>query len=365
MTTPTKSLRAMIMAGGGGTRFWPRSRQDMPKQFLAMRGDRSLLQETADRLEGLVAPRDLMVVTGQAHVSRTREQLPEIPADMVIGEPTGRDTAPCVALAAALLARTDPDGVFFTCPADHVIEPAGLFRRALQAAAQVVEEHPRAFVTIGVPPTFPSTGYGYIQRGQALPGRLGVDAYRVRSFREKPPIEVAREYVANGEYLWNAGIFAWKPRAVLDALAAHKPALRDGVLRIAEAWDTPQRDSVMAAIFPTLEKVSIDYALLEKHDEVVVLGAPFQWDDVGSWLALERLNPQDIDGNTIQADHVGIRTRGCVVVAPRGRTIATLGVENLLIIEDGDCLLIARKEDESAVKEIVEELRRNGRKDRL
>jgi len=365
MTNPTSAPRALIMAGGGGTRFWPRSPQNLPKQFLAMRGDRSLLQETADRLEGLVAARDLMVITGKAHVARTREQLPLVPEGMVIGEPTGRDTAPCVALAAALLARTDPDGAFFTCPADHVIEPPGMFRRALQAAAQVLEDHPKAFVTIGVPPTFPSTGYGYIHRGEGIGSRLGVEAFKVRSFKEKPPVETARQYVASGEFLWNAGIFAWKPRAVLEALGRHKPALREGVLKIAEAWDGPGRDSVMAEIFPTLEKVSVDYALLENHDEVVVLGAPFQWDDVGSWLALERLNPQDAHGNTVQADHVGVRTKGCVVVAPKGRTVATLGVENLLIIEDGDCLLIARKEDESAVKEVVEQLKRAGRSDKL
>jgi len=260
-------------------------------------------------------------------------------------------------LAAALVHRKDPEAILITCPADHVIEPAASFRKALHAACLMVEEHPQSFVTLGIPPTFPSTGYGYIHRGDAMPARLGVEASRVRAFREKPPAEVAREYVQTGEYYWNAGIFVWKAKTVLEALAKHRPALHAGVTEIASAWNTPVRQSVLERVFPTLDKISVDYALLEKHPDVLVLRAPFTWDDVGSWLALERLHPQDAEGNTVQGRHVGIRTKNCVISAHPETLVTTLGVEDLLIIQDGECLLVARKHEESNVKQIVEELK--------
>lgn len=350
-------IYGLIMAGGGGTRFWPRSRQKLPKQFLNLQGEGSLLQQTAQRLEGLVPSSHLIVITAKDHVERTQLQLPELEEDQVVGEPTGRDTAPCVGLAAALVYRKNPDAILITCPADHVIEPAASFRKALHAACLMVEEHPNAFVTLGIPPTFPSTGYGYIHRGEAMPARLGVEASRVRAFREKPPADTAKEYVQTGEYYWNAGIFVWKAKAVLDALATHRPALYAGVNEIASAWNTPVRDSVLERVFPTLDKISVDYALLEKHPETLVLRSPFTWDDVGSWLALERLHPQDAEGNTVQGHHVGIRTKNCVISAQPGTLVTTLGVEDLLIIQDGECLLVARKPEESNVKQIVEELK--------
>ena len=347
----------LIMAGGGGTRFWPRSRQKLPKQFLNLQGQGSLLQQTAHRLEGLISPGNLLVITAQDHVGRTLEQLPELSPDQVVGEPTGRDTAPCVGLAAALVHRLDPEAILITCPADHVIEPAATFRKALHAACLMVEEHPNAFVTLGIPPTFPSTGYGYIHRGEAMPARLGVEASKVRAFREKPPAEVAKEYVQTGEYYWNAGIFVWKAKTVLQALATHCPNLLEGVNEIASAWNTPVRQSVLERVFTKLDKVSVDYALLEKHSDVLVLRAPFNWDDVGSWLALERLHPQDAEGNTVQGRHLGIRTKNCVISAHPDTLVTTLGVEDLLIVQDGECLLVARKHEESNVKQIVEELK--------
>ena len=355
---PPGRVHGLIMAGGGGTRFWPRSRQKLPKQFLTLQGDRSLLQQTADRLEGLVPPENLLVITSKDHVGRTHEQLPHLKPGQVVGEPTGRDTAPCVGLAAALVARRDPEAILVTCPADHVIEPVASFRRALQAACLMVEEHPGAFVTLGIPPTFPSTGYGYIQRGEPLPARMGIEAARVGAFKEKPAAEQAREYVRTGEYYWNAGIFIWKAKAVLDSLQKLRPGLFAGVTEIADAWDTPHRSEVLERVFPTLEKISVDYALLECHPQVLVLRAPFNWDDVGSWLALERLQPQDADGNTVQGTHLGIRTKNCVISGQSGTLITTLGVEDLLIIQDGECLLIARKDEEGNVKQLVEEMKK-------
>jgi mannose-1-phosphate guanylyltransferase len=353
-------LHALIMAGGGGTRFWPRSRQARPKQFLTLAGDRTLLQQACDRLEAQVAPEHTWVVTAEQHRTEAERQLPHLSAGHVVGEPCGRDTAACIGLGAALIARQDPDAVMLVTPADHVIEPAQEFRRAVQAAALVADEHPQALITFGIPPTYPATGYGYIHRGPEVARRQGVPAFRVRAFREKPASELAEQFVASGEYFWNSGIFVWRAATILAELCARKPALADAVERIAEVWDSPRGDAVLWDEYPKLEKVSIDYAVMEHAADVLVLQAPYRWDDVGSWLALERMHPQDADGNTIDATHVGLGTTNCVVVGDAGRLITTVGVSNLLIIQDGDATLVADRREEGTVKQLVERLKQQG-----
>ncbi len=354
-------LHALIMAGGGGTRFWPRSRQARPKQFLTLAGDRTLLQQACDRIEAQVAPEHTWVITAEPHRAEAERQLPHLPAGHVVGEPTGRDTAACIGLGAALIARRDPGAVMLVMPADHVIEPQREFQRAARAAEQVAEEHPGALITYGIPPTFPATGYGYIHRGPEVARRQDVPVYRVQAFREKPAADLAEQFVASGEYFWNSGIFVWKAAAIRDELRRQRPALAEAVERVAAAWDTPRRDEVLRAEYPRMEKISIDYAVMEHAREVLVLQAPYRWDDVGSWLALERMHPQDADGNTVLATHTGIGTTHCVIVGddPK-RLIATLGVSNLLIIQDGDATLVADRREEGAVKQLVERLKQQG-----
>jgi mannose-1-phosphate guanylyltransferase len=346
-------LHAVIMAGGGGTRFWPRSRQQRPKQFLALVGERTLLQQAGDRVETLVAPEQTWVITGEKYAAETNAQLPQLSRDRIVGEPFGRDTAPCVGLGAALIARHDPEAIMLVTPADHVIEPAGEFRRAVQAAVQAVQDKPAALVTFGIPPTFPSTGYGYIHRGPNLAQRQGVSLFRVKSFKEKPVPDIAEQYFASGEYYWNSGIFVWKAATILAALGRECPALHAAVRRIADAWDTPNRQQVLTREYEGLNRISIDYAVMEKAPEVLVVHAPFQWDDVGSWLALERMHPQDADRNTILARHCGLKTQRCVIVGDSERLITTVGVSNLLIIQDGNATLVADRRDEGTIKELV------------
>jgi mannose-1-phosphate guanylyltransferase len=359
-------LHAMIMAGGGGTRFWPRSRQARPKQFLAVAGERTLLQQAFDRLEACALPAARSwVLTGQAYLDETRNQLPGLLADHAVGEPTGRDTAACIGLGAALIAREDPDATILVTPADHIIEPAGEFRRAVHVAEQMANEHPGAIVTFGIQPTFPSTGYGYIHRGPQVAKRQGVAVYRVAAFKEKPLQPVAEQFVASGEYYWNSGIFVWRAATILGALREHRPQLHAAVCRIADAWGTPQRLDVLQREYPVIEKISIDFAVMERHPDVLVVEAPYRWDDVGSWLAVERLHPQDAGGNTVLGSHLGVQTRNCVVVGDPDRLIATIGVEDLLIIQDGDCTLVAHRSQESAVKQIVEKLREQRREKHL
>ncbi|MFO0808836.1 MAG: mannose-1-phosphate guanylyltransferase [Gemmataceae bacterium] len=353
-------LHALIMAGGGGTRFWPRSRAAKPKQFLALAGDRTLLQQACDRLEAQVSPENTWIFTAEPHRAEAARELPQLPATQVVGEPAGRDTAPCIGLAAAVIHRRDPNAVMLVTPADHVIEPAQEFRRALQAAALTAEEHPDALVTFGIPPSFPATGYGYIHRGAEVAQRQGVPIYAVNGFREKPGFDLAEQFVAAGDYFWNAGIFVWKTTAILHELQEQRPELAAAVGRIADVWDTPRREEVLRREYPVAEKISIDYAVMEKARKVLVLRAPYKWDDVGSWLALERMHPQDADGNTVLATHAGLNTTHCVVVGDPGKLITTIGVSNLLIIQDGDALLVADRREEGTVKDLVERLKQKG-----
>jgi mannose-1-phosphate guanylyltransferase len=351
-------LHAMIMAGGGGTRFWPRSRTARPKQFLTFSGDRTLLQATLDRIEAQVPLERTWVLTANAHRDEAINQLPSLAPARIVGEPTGRDTAACIGLGAALIAQDDPGAVMIVMPADHAIEPAQEFHRAVHAAEQLAEAHPGALITFGIPPTYPATGFGYIHRGQPAAERRNVTAYHVRDFKEKPKFDLAERYVASGEYYWNSGIFVWKAATILNELKTHKPKLMDSIRRIADAWETSKQDEVFRREYEAAEKISIDFAVMEHAHNVLVVHAPYQWDDVGSWLALERRNAQDADGNTVQARHLGIKTSKCVIVSDPEHLIATVGVSDLLIIQDGNATLIANRSEEGTVKEIVEALKK-------
>jgi mannose-1-phosphate guanylyltransferase len=251
-------LHALIMAGGGGTRFWPRSRVKRPKQFLTLTGERTLIQQALDRIEAAVTPERTWIITAGVHHEEASRQLPGLPLDHVIGEPCGRDTAACIGLGAALVAYQDPAAVMLVMPADHVIEPVQEFRRTVHVAELMVEEHPGALVTFGIRPTYPATGYGYIQRGQELANRQGVATYRVQAFREKPNADLAERFLASGDYFWNSGIFLWKGATILTALRERQPKLFAAVQRIAEAWETPQRDQVLQREYEGLDRISID-----------------------------------------------------------------------------------------------------------
>lgn len=354
-------IHAVIMAGGGGTRFWPRSRKRCPKQFLKLFGDRSLLQQALERIEAVVPPQRTWVITGADQCELVIGQLPHLPAERIVAEPCGRDTAACLGVGAALIAREDADAVMVCMPSDHVIEPAQEFRRAVQAATHFAADRPQALITIGIPPEYPATGYGYIHRGAALPPRMGVAAFQIQSFKEKPDARAAEGYLRSGEYYWNSGIFVWRAATLLAELERRQQTLFAAVSRIAQAWATPQQGAVFRREFEPLPRISIDYAVMEGCRDGIVLHAPFRWDDVGSWGAIERFNPQDAAGNTVLAEHCGVDTRGCLIVGDRDRLIATVGVSDLIIVQDGDALLVADKRNEAAVKQLVDQLKSTGR----
>ncbi|MBL8822731.1 MAG: NTP transferase domain-containing protein [Planctomycetia bacterium] len=362
------ATHAIIMAGGGGTRFWPRSRAARPKQFLKLTGDRSLIQIAFDRIEAIARPEHRWVVTGSSMASLVHEQLPDLLPDRLVPEPMGRDTAACIGVAAALVAQADPDAVMVVTPADHVIEPIALFQKVVSAAVELTQEHPQALVTFGIPPTYAATGFGYIERGEKLPGRSGVEAFRIKAFKEKPDAVTAQQYINAGCFYWNSGIFVWRAATILAELKRLHPTLHDAVQRIAAAWPTPDRLEVFRREFEPLKRISIDYAVMEHCQQGLVLPAPFSWDDVGSWQALERHFPQDELHNTvIGAEHIKLDTSRCIVMGDHttGQIIATVGVEDLLIVREGPYTLIARRDDEAGIKKLVEHLKEKKREDLL
>lgn len=353
-------LHAVIMAGGSGTRFWPLSRQALPKQFLRLHGERTLLQQAVDRIVGMVGAERVLIVTNKSHIERTSEQLPAIPKENIVGEPMGRDTAACIGLSAEICLRRDPEARTIVLAADHLIESTDQFHDAVRAAERHLDTHARALVTFGIPPAYPATGYGYLRRGKLAGTHGGVRVYDLLSFHEKPTMDVAESFVQSGEYFWNSGIFVWNARTILEQMDEHCPTIRSACSRIAESWGTKNQDSVFADEFSKVEKKSIDYAVMERAPEVAMVETPFRWDDVGSWLALERTRTASSEGNVVLGEHLGIKSKNCVIVGEGKHLIATIGVDDLIIVHTPDVTLVARRDDEQAVKNLQQMLAERG-----
>jgi len=359
-------LHAVIMAGGAGTRFWPESRAQTPKQLLPLSSERTMLQMTVDRLEGLVPPTQTLIVTNERLVTESRAQLPNLPAEAILGEPCKRDTAPCIGLAALVISRTDPEATLAVMPADHVISPTAAFQQGLTVAAELVAAQPERIVTFGIRPSFPAETFGYIERGEPLStlGQSGQDqtplAYQVARFREKPDAATAAEYLATGNFYWNSGIFVWRASTILAALETHQPEMFAHLQTIGAAYGSPDFDAVFNREFTAINGVSVDYAVMEHAREIVVMEAPFQWDDVGSWQALARLRGTDPDGNTLIGKHLSVNTEGTIVRGDADHLIVTLGLKDCLVVHTPDATLVANKHDEEAIRQVVKLLAEKG-----
>jgi mannose-1-phosphate guanylyltransferase len=359
-------LHAVIMAGGSGTRFWPESRAARPKQLLRFVGGRTMLQATVERIQGLVPPERTLVVSGAALVGQIAAQLPQLPASALVGEPCRRDTAPCIGLAALLIAQRDPQAIMAVMPSDHVISPDAAFAQAIRLAQYLVEQSPQRLITFGVRPTYPAETFGYIERGEALPpGTLPPEfgaaaVYRVQRFREKPRADEAAGYVAAGTFYWNAGIFVWKAATILAELESRQPEMTARLRRIAAAAETPAWQQVFAREFEAIQGVSIDYAVMEHAGSVLVIEAPFAWDDLGSWQAMARLAGRDADGNTVMGRHLGLRTTGTIVRGADDHLIVTLGVSDLIVVHTPDATLVANKHDEESIRQLVKLIAERG-----
>ena len=281
-------LHALIMAGGSGTRFWPASRADLPKQLLTLSGTQSMIQQTVDRIEPLVPVERIRILTNQRLVTIIQEQLPALPATSILGEPCKRDTAPCIGLAALLLQREDPEATMVVMPADHVISPADVFCQAIEQAAQLVEATPQQIVTFGIRPSYAAESFGYIESGRSLES-AGAATYQVQQFHEKPATDVAEEYLEAGNFYWNSGIFVWKVATILQALKTCEPTMYQQLEEIVAATEQQDLETVLDAHFPSIEGKSIDYAVMEKTDRAAMVQLATFWSDVGSWASLWEL----------------------------------------------------------------------------
>lgn len=357
---------AVVLAGGVGERFWPSSRRLRPKQLLDLTGRGSMLRVTLDRLEGLASREDTFVMTFAEQRDAVLADLAgRVPESNVIGEPEIRNTAPSIGLAAAVARRLRGDQAMLVLPADHVVEPVERFRDQVRAALRFLESPAgaKALLTFGIVPTRPETGYGYIRVGEERWREGDNPVHAVAAFLEKPTPERARELVAEG-CLWNSGMFAWRAGAVLDGIAQHLPDVAAVLARIEAAAGTRDFAGVLKREYPQAPSVSIDYGLLEKARNVVVMRAGFAWNDVGSWEFVRDVGPRDKDGNVTLGEHVVIDARDNTVIAP-GRTVGMIGVEGLVVVDAGDAILVCRRDRVQDIKKIVAELKRRGRDDLL
>lgn len=354
-------LHAVIMAGGAGTRFWPASRATMPKQLLALVGKQSMLRQTVDRLGELVTPAQTLIVTNERLLAPTREQLPELPPASLVGEPCKRDTAPCIGLAALLVSRGDPDATMVVLPADHVIRSAGRFQDAVRQAVGLVEKSPDRIITFGIRPTYPAEVFGYIQRGARIDVHEdAAPTFVVKRFREKPDLATATEYLASGDFYWNSGIFIWKAKTILAALAERQPEMLARLRAISEAWGTDDQHDVFVREFTAIHGISIDYAVMEHARNVAVIEAPYDWDDLGSWQSLSRLAGTDRFDNTVIGRHLGLNSRGCIVRTSDEHLVVTVGLNDCLVVHTPEATLVANKRDEESIREIVKMLEARG-----
>ena len=355
----------VIMAGGRGERFWPRSRSNYPKQLLNLAGTQSLLQETVGRILELTEYERIYIVTNHNYAEAIKEQLPKIPARNVLVEPESRNTAPCVGLAVTYIARHFPgeDPVIAFLPSDSAVNNPEEMRRAILAGTDYAATATQG-VIFGMRPTRPETGFGYIQVGAELGKSQGTSYYSVVSFKEKPDLATAKKYLEQKNFLWNGGIFLWRRSCLEQEIRKNLPQLAGGLAEFQQYIGTPQELSKLLEIYPILPATSVDYGILEKTEDLVVIPGDYDWDDLGCWNALERILAMDEAGNVVQGLHIGVDTQRCIIYSPQ-KTVTTLGVSDLIIVEMDDVLFVCSKERAQDIKLMLAKLREENRRDLL
>lgn len=347
----------VIMAGGGGTRFWPLSRKAKPKQFLNLSGKDTMVMDTVNRLCRIANKEDIFIVTGESFVESTIESTSAIlKADHILGEPAARNTAACIGYAAMEIVRKYEDGVMCVAASDHFIKDEDEYERVMKTAISLAEEKD-ALVTIGIKPTFPSTGYGYIRSNRDVPGEY----YKVEEFVEKPDLETASEYLASGQYAWNSGMFVWKASVILSYFEKLLPDIYECLVKIGDAMGTEHEKQVIQEVYPVIPKISVDYGIMERAKGVLMVEGDFGWNDVGSFDALEEIYDKDENGNVVLANGCLIDTKGCILYGDGGKLIATLGVEDIVIAQTKDIVLVCDKRRAQDIKLIPEKLASSGK----
>lgn len=344
---------ALIMAGGRGERFWPKSRKNLPKQFLSLTGDgKTMIQLTVERILPLVDMQDIYIATNRSYKALVRQQLPELPEENILCEPVAKNTAPCIGLGAMHIAKKYEDAVMFVLPSDHLIKYNAMYLDTLRRASEVAEEGEN-LVTLGIMPDYPETGYGYIKFQPDA--RKGV-AFEVERFVEKPDLETAKRYLATEQYLWNSGMFIWRISTILHNMEKYLPETYAGLGRIRDAIGTSEENEVLEKEFALFKSESIDYGIMEKADHIYTLPGSFGWDDVGSWNAVERIQPANEFGNVVNGNAVTVDTKRCIIQGGK-KLIATVGLEDIIIVDTDDALLVCEKGDAGEIKKVLENLK--------
>ena len=358
------TIFTVIMAGGAGTRFWPKSRLKNPKQFLKLLGKASLLSDTVRRALMLVEPQRCYVLTHKQYSGQVQESIPEVPASNIILEPANRDTAACVGLAAITLSKVDPEGIMVVMPSDHYIGHEKTFIKTLERAVNFAQQNDY-LMTLGIKPFAPRTGYGYIACGKILAEEDFAPVYHVDAFTEKPDQATAINFIRQGNYLWNSGIFIWKISSILKAISLHLPELHKGLKRLEPVLGSLEDTEMFEKEYEKLPRVSVDYGVMEKAKNIGTEPGDFIWDDVGSWSALEKYLPKDERNNTLNGGkHISVDSRNCIIDS-EAKLIATIGVEDLIIIQSEDVMLVCRKDRDQEVKKLVDNIKKNGWDDYL
>ncbi|WP_295075947.1 mannose-1-phosphate guanylyltransferase [Ruminococcus sp.] len=348
-------ITAVIMAGGRGERFWPKSRNASPKQFLSLTKDgETMIQKTVKRLLPIVETDDIYIVTNAAYKELVFEQLPAVPRENVLLEPCARNTAPCIAFAAAVISRKYEDAIMLVLPSDHLIGYEDIYINTLKKAVRAAEKGKR-LVTIGITPEYPETGYGYINFGEEKG-----DVYAVERFVEKPDLATAKEYLASGRYLWNSGMFVWKISSVMHNIKEFMPDIYEGAVHIGQAFGTPDFTDVLVKEFTAFRSESIDFGIMEKASHIYTIPGSFGWDDVGSWLAVERINETDNDNNFIDGDVITVDAQRTTVCGGK-RLIAAVGTRDIIIVDTDDVLLVCSKNNTQDVKKVIAQLKEQNR----
>ena len=344
------------MAGGRGERFWPQSRLKRPKHLLPIVGDSAMLAQTIERLEGLVPVEKIFVITNTEQRESVLETCPSLLPNRVIGEPVGRDTAAAVGLAALLVEKEGENAAFALLPADHVIEDGAGFRSVLESAFEAAEAD-ELLVTVGIKPTFPATGYGYLHGGKEVVGIASRSVSMVQRFVEKPDLEKAKDYVADGNYFWNAGMFVWRPSVILAEIERLAPGLSSGLKELRANWESSSNlEQAMNQVYPQLIKISIDFAVMENAERVVMLESDFDWDDVGEWPAIARHYPADEKGNVFKGQGVAIDAANNLTFAEAGHCVTLLGVKDLIVVQSGDATMVCHKDCAQQVKKLAQDV---------
>ena len=346
----------VIMAGGIGSRFWPMSRTNFPKQFLDILNiGKTLIQTTFDRFSSFIPLENIYVVTSDEYVNIVKKQLPSLPLQNILAEPSRKNTAPCIAYISFKLSQLDPHALLIVAPADHMISDNIAFTKVCFEALSFVKKH-NAFITLGINPTYPNTGYGYIQYEQHS---VSDNVYKVKTFTEKPNLELAKTFIASGEFLWNAGIFVWQVKNIIIAFEKYLPEVYDLFNSQREKFNTPEEEEALQEIYPFSSNISIDFGIMEKADNVYVIPSSFGWSDIGTWNSAYEQLRKDGNANAISGHNVMLMDTGnCIVHVPENKLVVLQGLKDFIVVDTGDVLLVCKKEKEQEIKEFVGDIKR-------